>query len=120
VEPEAGNDGQQSFRSGSIVHIETPKTIADGAQTQHLGNLTFPIIKRDVDNILTASDEQLRAEMRFFAERMKMVVEPTGALGLAAARAMKEQLHGKRVGIIISGGNVDIARYAELLAITPI
>lgn len=116
VEPEAGNDGQQSFRSGSIVHIDTPKTIADGAQTQHLGNLTFPIIKRDVDDILTASDEQLRAEMRFFAERMKMVVEPTGALGLAAARAMKEKLHGKRVGIIISGGNVDIGRYAELLA----
>ncbi|MYN38268.1 threo-3-hydroxy-L-aspartate ammonia-lyase [Duganella sp. FT109W] len=116
VEPEAGNDGQQSFRSGSIVHIETPKTIADGAQTQHLGNLTFPIIKRDVDDILTASDEQLRADMRFFAERMKMVVEPTGALGLAAARAMKAQLQGKRVGIIISGGNVDIARYAELLA----
>jgi threonine dehydratase len=116
VEPETGNDGQQSFRSGRIVHIETPKTIADGAQTQHLGNLTFPIIQRDVDDILTASDEQLRAEMRFFAERMKMVVEPTSGLGLAAARAMKTQLQGKRVGIIISGGNVDIARYAELLA----
>lgn len=116
VEPEAGNDGQQSFRSGRIVHIDTPKTIADGAQTQHLGNLTFPIIQRDVNDILTASDEQLRAEMRFFAERMKMVVEPTGCLGLAAARAMKDQLQGKRVGIILSGGNVDIARYAELLA----
>jgi threonine dehydratase len=116
VEPEAGNDGQQSFRSGSIVHIDTPKTIADGAQTQHLGNLTFPIIKRDVDDILTASDDELRAAMRFFAERMKMVVEPTGGLGYAAARAMKDQLQGKRVGIIISGGNVDIARYAELLA----
>jgi threonine dehydratase len=115
VEPEAGNDGQQSFRNGSIVHIDTPKTIADGAQTQHLGNLTFPIIKRDVDDILTASDDELRAAMRFFAERMKMVVEPTGGLGFAAARAMKDQLQGKRVGIIISGGNVDIARYAELL-----
>lgn len=116
VEPEAGNDGQQSFRSGSIVHIDTPKTIADGAQTQHLGNLTFPIIRRDVDDIVTVSDEQLRAEMRFFAARMKLVVEPTGCLGLAAARAMKEQLQGQRVGIIISGGNVDVARYAELLA----
>jgi len=116
VEPEAGNDGQQSFRSGSIVHIDTPKTIADGAQTQHLGNLTFPIIRRDVDDILTASDEALRTEMRFFAERMKMVVEPTAGLGLAAARAMASQLQGKRVGIIISGGNVDVARYAELLA----
>lgn len=117
VEPEAGNDGQQSFRSGSIVHIDTPKTIADGAQTQHLGNLTFPIIRRDVDDILTVSDAQLRAEMRFFAARMKLVVEPTGCLGLAAARAMKEQLQGQRVGIIISGGNVDVARYAELLAL---
>lgn len=116
VEPEAGNDGQQSFRSGSIVHIDTPKTIADGAQTQHLGNLTFPIIRRDVDDILTASDDELRAAMRFFAERMKMVVEPTGCLGFAAARAVKAQLQGKRVGIIISGGNVDIARYADLLA----
>lgn len=116
VEPEAGNDGQQSFRGGSIVHIDTPKTIADGAQTQHLGNITFPIIQRDVDDILTASDEELRAAMRFFAERMKMVVEPTGCLGFAAARAMNAQLQGKRVGIIISGGNIDIARYAELLA----
>ena len=116
VEPEAGNDGQQSFRSGAIVHIDTPKTIADGAQTQHLGKLTFPIIQRDVDDILTASDEQLRAEMRFFGARMKIVIEPTSGLGLAAARAMKEQLQGKRVGIIISGGNVDIARYAELVA----
>ncbi|KQQ33753.1 serine dehydratase [Duganella sp. Leaf126] len=116
VEPEAGNDGQQSLRSGSIVHIDTPKTIADGAQTQHLGQLTFPIIQRDVDDILTVTDDQLRAEMRFFAARMKLVVEPTGCLGLAAARAMKEQLQGRRVGVIISGGNVDVARYAALLA----
>lgn len=116
VEPEAGNDGQQSFRSGSIVHIDTPQTIADGAQTQHLGNLTFPIIRRDVDDILTVSDGELRAAMRFFAERMKIVVEPTGCLGFAAARAMKASLQGQRVGIILSGGNVDIARYAALLA----
>jgi len=116
VEPEAGNDGQQSFRSGTIVHIETPRTIADGAQTQHLGQYTFPIIKRDVDDILTATDDQLVACMRFFAERMKMVVEPTGCLGFAAAREMKAQLKGKRIGVIISGGNVDIERYVSLLA----
>ncbi|MFA9218711.1 MAG: threo-3-hydroxy-L-aspartate ammonia-lyase [Sphingomonadaceae bacterium] len=116
VEPEAGNDGQQSFRSGHIVHIETPQTIADGAQTQHLGNLTFPIIRRDVDDILTVSDAQLVQAMQFFATRMKLVVEPTGCLGFAAARAMGEQLRGKRVGVLISGGNVDIARYAALLA----
>jgi threonine dehydratase len=120
VEPEAGNDGQQSFRSGSIVHIDTPQTIADGAQTQHLGQLTFPIIRRDVDEILTVSDAELRAAMRFFAERMKLVVEPTGCLGFAAARAMaaapSAPLQGQRIGIILSGGNVDIARYAALLA----
>jgi threo-3-hydroxy-L-aspartate ammonia-lyase len=116
VEPEAGNDGQQSFRSGAIVHIGTPNTIADGAQTQHLGDHTFPIIRSHVDDILTVSDTQLIDAMRFFAERMKLVVEPTGCLGFAAAAAMKEGLQGKRIGVIISGGNVDIARYCALLA----
>lgn len=116
VEPEAGNDGQQSFRSGAIVHIDTPKTIADGAQTQHLGALTFPIIRRDVDDILTVSDAELVEAMRFFAARMKIVVEPTGCLGFAAARRMKDDLRGKRVGVLISGGNVDIGRFAALLA----
>jgi len=116
VEPEAGNDGQQSFRSGSIVHIDTPQTIADGAQTQHLGQHTFPIIQRDVDDILTVSDEELVQAMRFFAERMKIVVEPTGCLGFAAARNMREALRGKRVGILISGGNIDLARLGGFLA----
>ncbi|UGQ45299.1 threo-3-hydroxy-L-aspartate ammonia-lyase [Massilia endophytica] len=116
VEPEAGNDGQQSFRSGSIVHIDTPKTIADGAQTQHLGQLTFPIIRRNADDILTVSDAQLIEAMRFFASRMKIVVEPTGCLGYAAARAMQDGLRGKRVGVILSGGNIDIPRLAALLA----
>lgn len=115
VEPEAGNDGQQSFRSGSIVHIDTPKTIADGAQTQHLGQLTFPIIRRDVTDILTASDKELVDCMSFLASRMKIVVEPTGCLGLAAARQLKEQVQGKRVGVLISGGNVDMSRFAALL-----
>lgn len=116
VEPEAGNDGQQSFRKGEIVHIDTPQTIADGAQTQHMGRLTFPIVRRDVDDILTATDAQLVDEMRFYASRMKIVVEPTGCLSLAAARQMKDQLRGKKVGILISGGNVDLARFAQLIA----
>ena len=115
VEPEAGNDGQRSFRTGSIVHIDVPSTIADGAQTQHLGAHTFPIIRRDVDDIFTASDSELIDGMRFFAERMKMVVEPTGALGFAAARRMKDELAGARVGVIVSGGNVDLQRFATLL-----
>ncbi|HXE20754.1 MAG TPA: threo-3-hydroxy-L-aspartate ammonia-lyase [Rhodoferax sp.] len=116
VEPEAGNDGQQSFRSGTIVHIETPQTIADGAQTQHLGHYTFPIIRRDVDDVLTATDAQLVECMRFAASRMKLVIEPTGCLGFAAARQMKDRLKGKRVGILISGGNVDMPRFCSLLA----
>jgi threonine dehydratase len=115
VEPEAGNDGQQSFRSGSIVHIATPRTIADGAQTQHLGELTFAIVRRELTDVLTASDAQLVEAMRFFAERMKIVVEPTGCLGFAAARHAGLALRGKRVGVILSGGNVDLARYADLL-----
>ncbi|WP_186093308.1 threo-3-hydroxy-L-aspartate ammonia-lyase [Burkholderia gladioli] len=115
VEPEAGNDGQQSFAAGSIVHIDTPKTIADGAQTQHLGNLTFQIIRRDVDAILTASDAELVEGMRFFASRMKMLVEPTGCLSFAAARQRKAQLEGKRVGIIVSGGNVDLEKFCALI-----
>ena len=116
VEPEAGNDGQRSFRSGAIVHIDTPQTIADGAQTQHLGHYTFEIIRRDVDDIFTASDAQLVECMRFFASRMKLIVEPTGCLGLAAARERKAQLAGQRVGVIISGGNVDLERFCALTA----
>jgi threonine dehydratase len=116
VEPAAGDDGQRSFRSGEIVHIDTPKTIADGAQTQHLGAITFEIIRRNVDDILTATDEQLVDAMRFYASRMKIVVEPTGCLSFAAAREMKASLRGKRVGIIISGGNVDLERFCELVS----
>lgn len=115
VEPEAGNDGQQSFRSGKIVHIDTPKTIADGAQTQHLGAYPFEIIRRDVDDILTVTDPELIDAMRFFATRMKLLVEPTGCLSLAGARSMKAQLKGMRVGVIISGGNVDLNRFCALL-----
>ncbi|MTC77448.1 threo-3-hydroxy-L-aspartate ammonia-lyase [Providencia sp. wls1916] len=115
VEPEAGNDAQQSFRSGKIVHIDTPKTIADGAQTQHVGNYTFELIKQNVDDLLTVTDAQLVDRMKFYAERMKIIVEPTGCLSFAAALKMKEQLRGKRIGIIISGGNVDIKRFAELM-----
>jgi threonine dehydratase len=119
VEPEVGNDTQRSLAEGRIVHIDTPKTIADGAQTQHSGALTFPVIQALVKGIVTASDEQLVQAMRFFAERMKIVVEPTGCLGAAALMsrvAGLPDLRGRRVGVILSGGNVDVRRYAELLA----
>ena len=115
VEPEAGNDGQQSFRLGRIVDIPTPQTIADGAQTQHLGRYTFEVIRRDVDDVLTVSDDQLVEAMRFFAERMKMIVEPTGCLSFAAACHAAVPLQGQRVGVIVSGGNVDLKRFAALV-----
>jgi threo-3-hydroxy-L-aspartate ammonia-lyase len=113
AEPAAGNDGSQSFRAGHIVHIPTPKTIADGAQNQHLGELTFPIIQRLVDDIIEVSDAELVDSMRFFAERLKIIVEPTGCLGFAAAR---KQPAGPRIGVILSGGNVDLRLFAELTA----
>jgi threonine dehydratase len=116
VEPEAGNDGQQSLRSGQIVDIAVPQTIADGAQTTHLGQHNFAVMRRFVDDIVTVSDEQLKATMRFFAERMKMVVEPTGCLAAAAALHGVVPVAGKKVGILISGGNVDLARFAQLVA----
>jgi len=113
VEPEAGNDGQRSLRSGEIVHIDTPKTIADGAQTQHLGQYTFPVIRALVDDIVTVSDAELVETMRFFASRMKIVAEPTGCLAAAAALHGKVDIRGKRVGIIVSGGNVDMGRFGH-------
>jgi len=117
VEPEAGNDGQQSLRAGHIVRIPYPRsTIADGAQAQALGPLTFDIIQREAEGIVTASDPQLVQAMRFFAERMKIVVEPTGALAFAGAQHAGVDIRGARVGIIISGGNVDLPRYARFLA----
>jgi threonine dehydratase len=115
VEPEAGNDGQRSLRSGSIVHIDTPKTIADGAQTQHLGEYTFAVIRELVDDIVTVSDAELVDTMKFFASRMKAVVEPTGCLAAAAALQQKVDVRGKRVGVIVSGGNVDLLRFAEMV-----
>lgn len=114
VEPEAGNDAQQSFRTGEIVHIDTPRTIADGAQTQHVGKLTFPVIQALVDDILTVTDRELVDAMKFFSARLKIVVEPTGCLAAAAAFSGKVDIVGKRVGVILSGGNVDLVRFAKL------
>ena len=115
VEPEAGNDGQQSLRKGEIVHIGVPDTIADGAMVTHVGVHNFEVIRRRVDDIVTVSDAQLVETMKFFAERMKMVVEPTGCLGAAAALHCVYPIAGKRVGVLISGGNVDLSRFAQLV-----
>jgi threonine dehydratase len=104
------------LRRGELVHIDVPQTIADGAQTQQAGRLTFPLIQALVADVVTVTDAQLVATMRFFAERMKIVVEPTGCLAAAAALEGALDVRGKRVGVIVSGGNVDLARYGEMLS----
>ena len=116
VEPEAGNDAQQSLARGEIVRIDTPHTVADAAQSRSVGRHTFPVLRALVDGIVTVSDAQLVDTMKFFAARMKLLVEPTGCLAAAAVFAHKLELRGKRVGIVLSGGNVDLARFAALVA----
>lgn len=115
VEPEAGNDGQQSFRAGHVIEIPVPRSIADGAIVTHVGAHNFPIIQRNVDDIVTVRDDALVAAMKFFAERMKIVVEPTGCLGAAAVMSKAFHQKGEKIGIILSGGNVDLARYAKFI-----
>ena len=116
VEPEAGNDGQRSFREGQIVRIPVPVSIADGALTTHLGQRTFPLIRRLVTDVLTVSDAMLVETMRFLLERLKVVVEPTGCLAAAAVLHGLAPVAGRRVGIVLSGGNVDSRALAKLLS----
>lgn len=116
VEPLAGNDGQQSFRKGERVRIDPPDSIADGALTQMLGEYTFPIIKRYAYDILAVDDSRLIDAMQFFAERMKIVVEPTGCLGAAAVLHEVVPVRGMRIGVVLSGGNVDLSRLAACLS----
>ncbi len=116
VEPEAGNDFQQSLEKGERVHIEVPKTIADGLQTQAPGEITFEIVRRHAKSIVTVSDDELCDAMRFAFERMKIVIEPSGAAALAAVLTHKIDARGKRVGVIISGGNIDAQRFSALLS----
>ena len=116
VEPAAGDDGTRSFKSGTLQTVHNPETIADGARTPSLGEITFPIIRRYVHDMVTATDDQLIAAMAVLAERLKLVVEPTGALGAAAVLHGIVPVDGKRVGIVLSGGNVELSRLAQWLA----
>lgn len=116
VEPAAGDDGMRSFKSGTLQTVHNPKTIADGARTPSLGQITFPLIRRYVHDMVTATDDQLIATVALLAERLKLVVEPTGALAAAAVLHGTVPVEGKRVGIVLSGGNVERAQYARWLA----
>lgn len=115
VEPAAGDDARQSLAAGHIVKIATPHTLADGAQTTSVGNLTFAIMQNHVRSIVGVEDAALVATMRLLAERMKIIVEPTGCLAPAAALAAAQQWRGRRVGILLSGGNIDISAFARLI-----
>jgi threonine dehydratase len=116
VEPEAGDDGKRSFESGVLQSIPTPQTMADGARTPSLGELTFALIRQHVTAMLTTSDGDLIRTMRFLWERMKIIVEPTGVLGLAPLFTDQWKIRGKRMGVILSGGNVDLKRACELFS----
>ncbi|MGZ3497014.1 MAG: threo-3-hydroxy-L-aspartate ammonia-lyase [Vulcanimicrobiaceae bacterium] len=116
VEPAAGNDFERSLAEGRRITIAVPDTIADGMQTTSPGEMTFPIVQRFARGIVIVSDEELRAAMRFAFERMKIVIEPSGAASLAAILFGKLDVRGKRAAAIISGGNVDAARYGALIA----
>ena len=114
VEPEAADDATRSFRTRTLQTVRNPATIADGARTPSLGRITFPLVLENVDEMATVPDADLVRAMRFLWERTKLVVEPTGALGLAAALGGRVEVAGKRVGVILSGGNVDLEAALEL------
>jgi threonine dehydratase len=119
IEPELADDATRSFRTGTLHRVSNPPTIADGARTPSLGELTFPLVLRNVDDMVTVSDDDIVHTMRFVWERMKLVVEPTGVLGLAAAFRGRVDVAGRRVGVILSGGNVDLASALELFRRLP-
>jgi threonine dehydratase len=119
VEPELADDATRSFRTGVLQTVSNPQTIADGARTPSLGTLTFPLVRQHVDDMATVSDDDLVRAMRFVWERMKLVVEPTGVLGLAAALSGRVDVRRKRVGVILSGGNVDLGQALALFAKLP-
>jgi threo-3-hydroxy-L-aspartate ammonia-lyase len=115
VEPEAGNDTWQSFRKGERVEIPVPQTIADGLQVTAPGKLTFPIIRELVEDILLVNDQELISTIRFILERMKVLVEPSGAAAAAAVFHRKLDFTGNRAGVLLSGGNMDLSRLASYL-----
>jgi threonine dehydratase len=116
VEPAAGDDAARSLRTRTLQRVENPVTIADGARTQSLGAITFPLVLRHVHDIITVTDAQIVEAMRFLWERMKLVVEPTGALAAAGVLSGAVDVRDRRVGIILSGGNVDLKAAASLFA----
>jgi threonine dehydratase len=116
VEPEMADDAYRSFEAGEIITNDgTPHTIADGLRT-NLCERTFSIIRENVDRIILVTEQQIVEAMRFLWERMKLVVEPSGAVPLAGMLSKQEDIEGKRIGVILSGGNIDLSEFFALLA----
>jgi threonine dehydratase len=116
VEPAAGDDATRSFWSKQLQSVQNPQTVADGARTASLGFLTFPLVLQHVSDMTTVDDRALLAAMFYLWERLKLIVEPTGALGAAAAFEGKIPIAGRRVGVILTGGNVDLSQVSQWLA----
>ena len=116
VEPESANDTQQSLAAGERVRIDVPRTIADGLQAPEPGALTFEVNRERVDEIVTVTDDEIVAAMVFLYDRLKLVAEPSGAVGVAALLSGKVDARDGTVGVILSGGNVGAARFAELVS----
>jgi threo-3-hydroxy-L-aspartate ammonia-lyase len=115
VEPELGDDTRRSLAAGKRINGGVPRTIADGLQTAEPGELTFEVNRHRVDEVVTASDAEILDAMAFLFDRLKIVTEPSGAIAVAALLAGRIEANGGRVGVIVSGGNVGVARFAELL-----
>ncbi|MEL6498485.1 MAG: pyridoxal-phosphate dependent enzyme [Planctomycetota bacterium] len=118
VEPSLADDAARSFRDRRLHTVRNPATIADGARTPHLGRFTFPIVLSAVDEMMTVTDDQLRSEMKFCFERLKLVVEPAGVLGLSGLLSDPRRFERKRVGVILSGGNVDADEFSSIVGDT--
>ncbi len=116
VEPEAADDAARSFHTGTLHTVHNPDTVADGARTPSLGEVTFPLVRAYADDIVTVSDRAIVRAMRFVWERMKLVTEPTGALAASALLDGTVSGDGRRIGVILSGGNVDLCRATDLFA----
>jgi threonine dehydratase len=119
VEPAAGDDTAQSLRKGERIEIPVPRTIADGLQVPCPGALTFPIVQETVRDILLVSDDEMIDTLAWMLERMKVLIEPSGVVGAAAVRHRKADFSGKRVGVVLSGGNVDREKLSGYLAQAP-
>jgi threo-3-hydroxy-L-aspartate ammonia-lyase len=116
VEPAAGDDATRSFYSGTLQTVHNPDTIADGARTPYLGSITFPLVRQHVDSMITVDEAEIVTAMSLLWNRTKMIVEPTGAMSLAGLLSGKIEVRGARVGVVLSGGNVDLLSALKLLA----